>query len=54
MNEFLDQVYFDNTVRSYLIVAFIILFVVIVKRYLARSICRIYFSFCKSGMEGCR
>lgn len=36
MNEFLDQVWLDNTVRSYLVVAAIIVFVVIVKRYLAR------------------
>lgn len=36
MNEFLDQVWFDNTIRSYLIVTAVILFVIIIKRYLAR------------------
>lgn len=36
MNEFLDRVYLDNTVRSYLIVAVTILFVLILKRFISR------------------
>ncbi len=36
--DFLDEIYFDNTVRSYLIVAGIILFVLLVKRYLSRYV----------------
>lgn len=45
--EFLDEVYFDNTVRSYLIVAAIILFVLIVKRYLSRYLVSIIFRLAK-------
>lgn len=36
--EFLDEIYFDNTVRSYLVVAGIIFFVLLVKRYLSRYV----------------
>ncbi|UEG50970.1 mechanosensitive ion channel [Ferruginibacter lapsinanis] len=36
--DFLDEIYFDNTVRSYLIVAATILIVLILKRYLSRYI----------------
>lgn len=45
MNDFLDQVWLDNTIRSYLIVAIIILFVVIVKKYVAHSLAAIMFHF---------
>jgi len=45
MHNFLDQVYLNNTVRNYLIVAGIILFVVIVKKYLAQSIAVLIFQF---------
>lgn len=48
MNEFLDQVFLDNTVRSYLIVALIILFVVLVKKYLAHYIAGFLFHFIKA------
>lgn len=48
MNEFLDQVFLDNTVRSYLIVVLIILFVVLVKRYLAHYIAGILFYFIRA------
>lgn len=47
MNDFLDQVWLDNTIRSYLIVAIIILFVVIVKKYVAHSLAAIIFHFIK-------
>jgi MscS family membrane protein len=45
MNEFLNRVYFDNTVGSYLIVAIIIMIVIIIKRYLARNIAGLIFHF---------
>lgn len=48
MNEFLDRVWLDNTVRSYLIVTAIILFVVFVKRYLARYVAGFIFYLLKS------
>ena len=48
MNEFLDKVWFDNTVRSYLIVVLIILFVLIVKKYIAQYIAGLIFHFVKS------
>jgi MscS family membrane protein len=48
MNEFLDQVFLDNTVRSYLIVVLIILFVVLVKKYLAHYIAGFLFHFIKA------
>lgn len=48
MNEFLDQVWLDNTIRSYLIVAGIILFVILVKKYVAHYIAGVIFYFIKS------
>jgi len=48
MNEFLNQVWLDNTVRSYLIVVLIILFVLIVKRYIAQSVAALIFQFVKA------
>ena len=48
MNEFLDQVWLNNTVRSYLIVAIIILVVIIVKKYIGQYIAGLIFHFVKS------
>jgi MscS family membrane protein len=48
MDEFLDQVWLDNTLRSYLIVAGIILFVVLVKKYVAHYIAGLIFYFIKA------
>lgn len=48
MNGFLDQVWLDNTIRSYLIVAGIILFVILVKKYVAHYIAGGIFYFIKS------
>ena len=48
MNEFLDQVWLDNTVRSYLIVVLIILFVLIVKKYIAQYVAGLIFHFVKA------
>ena len=48
MNEFLDRVWLDNTVRSYLIVVLIILFVLIVKTYIAQYVAGLIFHFVKA------
>jgi MscS family membrane protein len=48
MNELLDQVWLDNTIRSYLIVAGVILFVILVKKYVAHYIAGVIFYFIKS------
>jgi len=48
MNGFLDQVWLDNTIRSYLVVAGIILFVILVKKYVAHYIAGIIFYFIKT------
>jgi MscS family membrane protein len=45
--DFLDSVYFGNTVRSYLIVAGIILFVLIVKRYLSQYLVSLIYKLAK-------
>lgn len=45
--EFLDEVYFDNTVRSYLIVAGIIFFMLMVKRYLSHYLVSLIFKLAK-------
>ena len=48
MNEFLDKVWLDNTLRSYLIAAIIILVVIIVKKYIAQYIAGLIFHFVKA------
>lgn len=45
MNEFLDYVWLGNTMRRYLVVAGVILFILLVKRYLARYIAGFIFHF---------
>ena len=44
MNDFLDQVWLGNTVRNYLIVAGIILFVVFLRRFISRYVALLLFS----------
>src|SRR5688500_16908153 len=48
MNGFLDQVWLDNTIRSYLIVAGVILFIILIKKYVAHYIAGVIFYFIKS------
>ena len=48
MNEFLDRVWLDNTIRSYLVVVLIILFVIIVKKYIAQYVAGLIFHFVKA------
>ncbi len=45
--DFLEQVYFSNTVKSYLVVAGIVLFALLVKRYLSRYIISLFFMFAR-------
>ncbi len=45
--DFLDRIYFDNTVRSYLLVSGIILFVLIVKRYLSQYVVSLIYKIAK-------
>lgn len=52
MNKFLNQVIFDNTVQSYLIVAGIILLTVLFKRYLSRYIAGLIFGLVKRVAKG--
>src|SRR5688572_3314717 len=44
MNDFLDQVWMGNTVRNYLIVAGIILFVLLLRRYISRYVALLLFT----------
>jgi MscS family membrane protein len=48
MNEFLDQVWLNNTVRNYLIVAIIILVVLIIQKYIAQYIAGLIFHFVRA------
>jgi MscS family membrane protein len=48
MNGFLDEVWLDNTIRSYLIVAGIVLFVILVKKFVAHYIAGVIFYFIKT------
>ena len=45
--DFLDRIYFDNTVRSYLLVAGTILFVLLIKRYLSRYVVSLFYKLAK-------
>ena len=48
MDEILDKVWLDNTLRSYLITAIIILVVIIIKKYIAQYIAGLIFHFVKA------
>lgn len=45
MNEFFDKVWHGNTVKSYFIVVAVILFILLIKRYLAHYLARLIFHF---------
>ena len=45
--EFLDRIYFDNTVRTYLWIAGTILFVLLLKRYLSRYVVSLLYKLAK-------
>ena len=48
MDEFLDLVWLDNTIRSYIVIAGIIVFVILVKKFVAHYIAGILFHFIKA------
>jgi MscS family membrane protein len=48
MNEFLDKVWLDNNVRSYLVVTGVILFMLLVKKYIAHYVAGLLFHFIKT------
>jgi MscS family membrane protein len=52
MNDFLDKVILDNTVRSYLVVAGVILLTILFKRYLSRYIAGLIFKLVKRVAKG--
>src|SRR5688500_8505468 len=52
MNEFLDKIFLNNPVRSYLIVAGIILVTLLFKRYLSRFIAGLIFRLVKRVAQG--
>lgn len=45
--DFLDRIYFDNSVRSYLVVLLIILFVLVVKKYLSQYVVSLIYKVAK-------
>ena len=52
MNDFLDKVILDNTVRSYFVVAGIILLVLILKRFISRYLAGLIYSLVKNVFPG--
>lgn len=52
MNDFLNQIFLDNPIRSYLIVAGIILVTFLFKRYLSRLIAEVIFALVKRVAQG--
>src|SRR5690242_20744287 len=45
MKEFLDHVWLDNSVRSYLVVLGVILLILLIKKYVAHSVASLIFPF---------
>ena len=43
MNDFLEQIWLDNPVKNYLIVAGVILFVILLKRFISRYLAGLMF-----------
>ena len=52
MNDFLDQVFLDNTIRSYLVVAGVILLVLILKRFVSRYLAALIYNLVKNVFTG--
>lgn len=48
MYDFLDKVFLDNTIRSYLIVLGVILLILLIKKYVAQQVAGLIFPFIKS------
>lgn len=51
MNEFLEKIYFDNTVRSYIVVLAAILFVVFFKKLLSRYLASLIFKLIRNRVR---
>jgi len=47
MENFLDQIWFENSVRNYIIVLAVILVMLLVKKYIAQSVAHLIFQFVK-------
>src|SRR4030095_255209 len=52
MNDFLEQVILDNTIKSYLVVAGVILLVLILKRFVSRYLAALIYSLVKNVFTG--
>lgn len=52
MNDFLEQIWENNTVRSYLIVVAVILFVILLKKFISRYLAGLLFSFVHKIWKG--
>jgi MscS family membrane protein len=52
MNDFLEQVILDNTIKSYLVVAGVILLVLILKRFVSRYVAALIYSLVKNIFTG--
>ena len=52
MNDFLNQVFLDNTIKSYLVVAGVILLVLILKRFVSRYLAALIYSLVKNVFTG--
>ena len=48
MNDFLDQVILDNTIKSYVVIAGVILLVLILKRFISRYLAVLIYSLVKN------
>ncbi|MBO9660107.1 MAG: mechanosensitive ion channel [Chitinophagaceae bacterium] len=47
MNDILDEIWFENSLRSYMIVAAVIVLMLLVKKYIAQSVAHVIFQFVK-------
>ncbi len=52
MNDFLEQVWLDNTVKNYFIVAGVILFVIILKKFISRYLAGLLFKLVNKRWKG--
>ena len=52
MNDFLDRIFFDNSIRSYALVALVILFVLILKKFIAQYLAALLFRGVKKIWKG--
>lgn len=48
MNDFLDKVFFDNSIRTYITVASVIFFILLIRRYVAHLVAALIFQIVRS------